>query len=536
SGITDYEGSPAVLAFIRDVTTRKQAEEALQKAKEAAETANQAKSVFLANMSHELRTPLNAILGFAQLLAHSRHSPDDQESLAIILRNGEYLLTLINQVLDLSKIEAGRLTLETAPLDVAALLADLEEMFALRAYNKGIQLQITQAETLPRYLRTDAVKLRQVLINLLSNAIKFTETGRVDLTLEPAQKSPVSQAEDAPEHHPSTLSLKCAVSDTGSGMTPEEAKTLFEAFTQTESGRHAQEGTGLGLSISQQFVRLLGGDIQVQSASGQGTTFTFTIPVEVMTEIEDTPVSMPRRAIAVAPGQPRYRLLVVDDNPDSRQLLLKLLAPFGFDLREASNGQEAVRIWETWTPHLIWMDLRMPLMDGYEAAQRIKAVPQRSTTKIVAVTASVFEEERATVLAAGCDDFLRKPFREADIFAMLYKHLGVEFVYADDEQLPLKTSRQQAEMALTPEALATVPPEALAQLEQAVIIADLTEVMDILEQIRGAHPRVAEAFSMLLEQFDYGTMLKYLHQTDSMTREHIALPNRQKPKNLGEKH
>ncbi len=326
----------------------------LKKTRDAADAANRAKSDFLANMSHELRTPLGVILGFSQLMNQSQDlSQEHRESLEIIRRNGEHLLSLINDVLDMSKIEAGRLTLNEQHFDLYHLLDDMENMFRPRAEEKGLQLVFARVPELARQVRTDETKLRQVLINLLNNAIKFTKKGSVSVVSEQLQGIKDNEL----------LPLRFEVRDTGPGIDPEELDEVFEAFAQTKTGRDAQEGTGLGLPISRRFAQLMGGDLTVSSETGQGSVFQFDIHARA-SKADDIPASGPvRRVVALEPGQPCFRILLVDDKQDNRALLIKLLDPLGFEIHEAENGQEAVRRWESQRPHLIWMDMRMPVMN-----------------------------------------------------------------------------------------------------------------------------------------------------------------------------
>ncbi|MEW5958533.1 MAG: ATP-binding protein [Chloroflexota bacterium] len=487
-----------------------QATRAAEEAQSAAEAANHAKSVFLTKMSHELRTPLNAILGFSQIMQRDPTlTVKQQENLNIINRSGEHLLTLINDVLEMSKIEAGRMTLNKDICDFYHLLDDLESMLRLRAMDKGLQLCFERAPAVPRYIRTDEGKLRQVLINLLGNAIKFTEAGRVRLRVanRPAgakagQNTPTAALS---ARLPSTISrLHFEVADSGPGIAPDELDSIFEAFVQTQSGRRARSGTGLGLSISRQFVQLMGGEISVKSEVGQGTTFQFDIQINRVETAELRPSPPPQRVIGLAPDQPSYRLLVVDDNVDNRKLLVELLKPLGFEVGEAGNGQECLNIWAQWQPHLIWMDMRMPVLNGYEATRRIKATSNGRSTVIIALTAGAFEEERAAVLAIGCDDFVRKPFQEAEIFDKIARHLNVRYLY--EEEVKIDSAPTSDPKLLTAAHLATLPPEWRADLQQAVKEINLEKVNLIVGRISRENEPLAQALANLVENFRFDTL------------------------------
>lgn len=478
-------------------------------ARDKAEVANQAKSSFLANMSHELRSPLNAILGFSQIMARSQTlPPEHQENLGIINRSGEHLLSLINQVLDLSKIEAGRNVITDTNFDLYRLLDDIADMFQIKADDKKLHLLVEYTSELPRYVRTDEVKLRQVLINLLNNAIKFTEEGGVSVVAGIPKTSFQGESQAVSAQR---LVIVFEIADTGAGIAPEELDSVFEAFVQSETGKQSQEGTGLGLPISRKFVQLMGGDIRVNSQVGKGTTFKFDIKVNVVDASELSGKQQTQQVIALEPNQPQYRILIVDDKPLNRLLLVKLLSPLGFEVKEAWDGKEAIAIAEEWEPHLIWMDMRMPVMDGYTATKHIKATVKGQATAIIALTASSFEEEKAMLISAGCDDFIRKPFREQDIFAAMNKHIGVRYIY-DEKQNINPSAKTDIQDVLNISNLAAVPTELLNNLEQAVSVSDMTQTDNSIQEICNYSPSLGSALAALANDFDYGKIVSLIHK------------------------
>jgi two-component system sensor histidine kinase/response regulator len=501
-------GKTLFTAIVRNITEQKQAEKTL---KEAADAANRAKSEFLASMSHELRTPLNAIIGFSQILNRDPALTTQKQTLDIINRSGEHLLELIelieliNDILEMSKIEAGRTTLNENNFDFYRLLDNLESMLSLKAGTKNLQLIFDRTSDVPQYLQTDEGKLRQVLINLLSNAIKFTEQGGVILRV---RTNPRQWPTNPNLTRPCSLTFE--VEDTGPGIDEKEIDQLFAPFGQTETGRNSQQGTGLGLPISQKFVQLMEGEIQVKTVLGKGSVFSFDIQVNLA---DKTLIASPyptAKVIGLEPDQPTYRILPVDDRRESRLLLVKLLGDIGFDVREASNGQEAIAVWESWQPHLIWMDMRMPVMDGYTATKRIKSTLQGQATVIIALTASAFEEDRHLVLSAGCDDFLRKPFREEVLWEKISHHLGVRYLYGEmvdpssTDNIPLFSSNQLIHE------LKQVPHDWVNQLKEKALECSDDGVLTLLESLKPEQHKLAIALREWAESFQFAPILELI--------------------------
>ncbi len=497
------KGKTRELARQQDALMETNAE--LEVARKKAEVANRTKSAFLANMSHELRSPLTSIIGFTRLMTKSPNmAEEDAETLDIINRSAEHLLALISQILDLSKIEAGRISLNAGPVDLHIMLEDMANMFRLKAEENDIHFDVFRDEAVPRRIIGDELKLRQVLINLLSNAFKFTRQGSVSLRVRPAE----TDAPDAPR------ALEFRISDTGPGVAPEELETLFEAFVQTKTGVQSQEGAGLGLAISREFIRLMGGDISVESREGEGAEFTFRIafePAERRSADAD-PAAPEPRLIGLAPDQAACRILVADDKAHNRRLMVRLLEPVGFQVREASDGREAVDVWREWAPRLIWMDVRMPVMDGFEAVKKIRELEtgDRPRCVIIALTASVHENERAAALAAGCDDFMRKPFKDEDILDMMRRRLGVRFAYQDAADAGGFSETRDAG---DPAGLADLPLELTAALEDAALGGDVQKVEEVIGRIRRRDRNIGRELDALAGNFAYGEIVRRLKNT-----------------------
>ena len=491
-----------------------------KRAEKDAELASQAKSEFLANMSHELRTPLNAILGFAQIMERNQKNSSDEESLRIIQRSGSHLLTLINQVLDLSKIEAGHITLEKNCFDLFHLLAELENMLMLKSTKKELSLTFDISQEVPRYICTDEIRLRQVLINLISNAIKFTKEGFVivRISLQDRIASGITLENENSQSSSCSSSdclLRFEIEDSGVGISPAEIKHLFQAFGQTSSGIKIGEGTGLGLAISKNFVNLLGGEIYLKSEMGKGSTFSFNIPVQEVSENETTLALPISRVVGLEPGQPCYRMLIVDDKWDNRQLLVRLLDSYGFELREAASGQEALDIQEDWEPDLIWMDIRMPVMDGLEATKRIRA--KASHTKqpvIIAVTAGILQKTLETLLRGGCDDIIIKPFKENDLFEMLQQYLNVKLVYESREKPVESIDLKTEKLRLSLSDFNALPEEIVLQLKKSIAALKMNEALDVIEEIREQNEPLADTLQKLILEYRFDTLQILLDQVE----------------------
>lgn len=465
----------------------------LVEARDQAEQANRAKSVFLANMSHELRTPLNAILGFSNLLRGKSASEEQRRDLDIINRSGEHLLTLINDVLDLARIEAGRDSLEITTCDLNAVVRDVTDMMSVRAAEKHLALHVVESGEFPGFVYTDAARLREVLINLLGNAVKYTEKGSITLR--------IGSRNAGTEDH---CLLWLEVEDTGIGIAASDQERIFQPFEQAaEVGR--QRGTGLGLAITRRVVELMDGSIELSSAPGGGSCFRVEIPVKPAEEFEAKPVGY-EQVFGLEPGQSDYRVLIVEDEPENWMVLQRLLENAGFQVRVAENGKTAVEGFREWRPQFIWMDLRMPLMDGIETTKRIRALDGGEEVRIAAVTASGLESHRSEVLAAGVDDYVRKPYRPQEIFDCMRRLLGVRYRHADT--VPEREDRMQA---LNAEAVGQLPAPLRMKLRSALVTLDASQISEVVREVGEQDAALGFAMARYAEKFAYSPILKAVH-------------------------
>lgn len=516
------DGQPLhIVAQIQDISQRKQSEAAFQQlnidlerlihertaqlenAIETAEIANSAKSQFLAHMSHELRTPLNAILGFSQLIAQDEAMPEHlQKSLNIINRSGEHLLTLINEILSLSKIEAGQTILEETNFNFYDFLHSLYEMLQLEAQSKGLKLNMEWTDEIPEYLYADEQKLRQVLINLLSNAIKFTSQGEVALRVK-------LDSQDLSSSSPAYF-LSFEVEDTGVGIAPGDLETVFDPFVQAQAGQLTNQGTGLGLSICRSFVKLMGGYLSASSQPGEGSCFYFRIKARPSQQ-GLAKGSLGKGIKDLTARQPRHRILIVEDHMENQQLLIDLLIPLGHEVRAVEDGQAAVNLWRTWHPDLIWMDIHLPNLDGLNATQQIKhlaASENRTPPIIIALTANAFDQMRCQAFESGCDDFVSKPYLLTDLLEIMTQHLENRPFHEESGSL-LTSQRLESTHSnqLAPELIQGLSSEWKVQLRQAALCLDEQIVKELIAQIKPEHQEVADSLITLVDNFQFGKII-----------------------------
>ncbi|TAH54078.1 MAG: PAS domain-containing sensor histidine kinase [Treponema sp.] len=482
ASVTASSGGEIYTTILRDIASQLEIEQNLTRAKIAAENANRLKTEFLANMSHELRTPLNAVLGYTQLLDSDRNlTPGQHEKISIISRSGEHLLSLINDILDISKIEAGKIELHESVFSPERFVEDLREMFTLRCQKKNLGLYIDHTGPLPAFVRGDLGKLRQVLINLIGNAVKFTREGGIAIIV----------GMDSGK-------LRFSVTDSGKGIPPEELEIIMQPFTQS-SITDNEGGTGLGLAISSRYIQMMGGVLEVQSEVGKGSTFTFAVELP---ETDEVPGETAEEAIPVAVKKgSEVAVLIVDDKELNRMVLKEMLESAGFSTLEAVNGAESVERAREFRPRIIFMDIKMPVMDGYQAVHLLKADANTNAIPVFALTASAFVNDEQKILDSGFDGFLAKPFKKSALFRLIAEKAGVEMEYeaAPSRNAEKAPSFDDADFARAAGILGT---SKIERLGEAVLINDFTAVRALADSFPAELDSLAVLIRWYADSFD----------------------------------
>ncbi|WP_019502531.1 PAS domain S-box protein [Pseudanabaena sp. PCC 6802] len=481
SPVFNSEGEPQYYtAVVEDISDRKRAEAELKQAKEAAEAANRAKSEFLANISHELRTPLNGILGYTQILQNAECLTQQHlEGLHVIQQCGAHLLTLIDDILDLSKIEAWKMELHPSEFYLHNFLGSLEKIFRLRAEQKGITFIHERATELPICVRGDEQRLRQILINLLGNAVKFTDKGSVTFKVGviDTRRSDASESEKK-ENNSSYIRFQ--VEDTGVGIAPEQLEEIFLPFQQVRNHTRTTEGTGLGLSISKKLAEIMGSELKVNSVPGQGSSFWLDLNLPIV-QCASELVSRSQCHTIGYIGV-RRKILIADDNSINRLVLLNLLAPLGFEVAEAVDGRDCLQKAAQFHPDAIFVDLAMPVMDGFETIRQLRRSPLWQNTAIIVTSASAFAQDHQASLNAGANGFVPKPVDAEAVLASLHTHLGLQWIYAatdkqERDRQPL-TGETDSVTANLSELAAILPKANMVELYDLTKIGDIKGILN----------------------------------------------------------
>ena len=459
-------------------------EHQIKLAMQEATTANKAKSIFLARMSHELRTPLNAILGFTNILKKSMNtSNQEKENLNIIKRSADHLLSIINEILELSKIEAGKMELSPKEFNFYELIKDIENLFATRYETKGLDFSIQISKNLPKYIKADVQRLRQILINLLGNSLKFTKKGEIKLVIYET-------------HNKIFFELK----DSGIGISKENLEKVFKPFVQVKQDSYTEQGTGLGLAITKELITLMGGNIYVKSEVNVGTQFYFSINYEKVEEKNFVQKNEEKEIIGVKNENFTKTILVVDDIKENRDLIVLLLNSYGFKTLQANSGLEALKLYDEEKIDLIFMDILMENLDGLETTKQIRSKENGKNIPIIALSANVYDEDKKEALKSGANDFLPKPVEEKDILLILEKYLKIELEYENEKNEDKIDMKNE---------IKNLPKEFFEKLREMVLNMDNDGILHLLDEYR-VTVGLRNYINILLEEFKYQELIKFL--------------------------
>ncbi|MBC8061273.1 MAG: PAS domain S-box protein [Clostridiaceae bacterium] len=487
-----FDGSGNIINYVAikdDITEHKRIDTELRKAKEEAERANATKSTFLANMSHEIRTPMNAILGFSQLLLRdSNITAQQREHIGIINKSGEHLLDLINDILEISKIEAGRVYINLTSFSLSEFIEDLANLFRPRMEEKGLEFFIENEANNFKYIIADQNKLRQIFINLIGNALKFTNSGSIVWRINTVKKQGV-------------FNLMSEIEDSGEGMAPEELQRLFKAFEQTEVGIKAG-GTGLGLAISQKFAKIMNGEINAISTKGKGSCFKLQLEVKEGYKSMGDEKKSDNRVVGIENIGEENRVLIVDDIMENRSLLSETLKTAGFEVFEAENGKEAIEQFQKIRPNIIFMDILMPVMNGVEATKIIKGSEKGKATPIIAVTSSVFENEKNKIINSGVSGYLARPFKEKQLFEVIAACIDIKYIY-ENEKLVITVNKHKFDTEL----MKKLSSELVGKMKEATINGDSDKLFELIDEVFQLTPEIGAELKELANNYKYDELL-----------------------------